>query len=191
MTPISLEEVSFSSGVSRWATSTVNRGVVALRMAAKPLATDCCPQTIRTKGSTLLSSPMPAKAAQIRLSCGNLSPSRRSTTNKVVAAIPTRSQTTVKGGRSRTATALKKKDPPHNAARASNMPHSRPFMGEAGDTSALMLQAPNDCSLDGAGEEAGALRRVLPNQQNAPSGGRFSIRSLGSCHSAHSQSCSG
>lgn len=125
-TPAPFKCVSFSSGVSRCATKTVKRGVVAFRMDARPLAMRCCPHTMRTKGSTLLSRPIPKKAIQIRPCVGIRCPSKRSTTNKVMAAHATRSQTKVKEGSSRTATPLKKNEPPHSIARASNMAHSRP-----------------------------------------------------------------
>ena len=76
----------------------------------------------------LLSSPMPKKAVQTRPLVGIRCPSRRSTPSSVMAATATRSQTSVKEGSSRTATALKKNEPPHKTARASNMAHSRPPM---------------------------------------------------------------
>ncbi len=68
----------------------------------------CWPQTISTKGTTLLSSPMPKKEAQTRPPVGIRCPSRRSTSSSVAAATATRIQTSVKEGSSRTATALKK-----------------------------------------------------------------------------------
>ena len=135
-TPAALSGVNRSSGVIRCAARTVNSGVVAFRMEARPLAMWCWPHTISTKGTTLLSSPMPKKAAQMRPSVGICCPSRRSTPSSVTAATATRSQTRVKEGSSRTATALKKNEPPHSTARASSMAHSRPPI--AGGAMALL-----------------------------------------------------
>ena len=69
-TPASRFPVIRSSLVKTCATITVNSGVVALRIAARPEAMWVCPQTIRQNGIALLSSPIPKKAAQAERSRG-------------------------------------------------------------------------------------------------------------------------
>jgi len=48
---------NLSCGVSKCAISTVNNGVVAFRMDARPLAMWCCPQTTSAKGDRVLEEP--------------------------------------------------------------------------------------------------------------------------------------
>jgi len=50
------------------------------------------------------------------------------TAHRIIAASPTRRTTMVKGGSSRTATPVKKKDPPHRTDSASSIAHSADVM---------------------------------------------------------------
>ena len=61
---------SRSSAVSTCATSTVNSGVVALRIEARPLAMWVWPHAMSENGIALFSSPMPKKASQVLASHG-------------------------------------------------------------------------------------------------------------------------
>ena len=131
-TPASLAPVIFSSRVSRCARITVKSGAEALRIEATPEAMCCCPQTISEKGMALLSSPMPKKAVQARRSVGNVRPVSRRIMNRTIAAIATRATTTVNTGISATATALKRKAPPHRTDRASSVAHWAGVMLRAG-----------------------------------------------------------
>ena len=77
--PVTRAGVIFSSAVIRWATTTPKSGVVALRMAARPLAIWLWPQAMRLKGTTLLMKPITKKAVQVSRSRGILAPVARTT----------------------------------------------------------------------------------------------------------------
>ena len=126
------------------ANTTVKSGVEALRIEATPDAICCCPQTISEKGITLLRSPAPRKAAHTRPSLGIRCPASRSTASRISAPSATRATTTVNTGSAATATALKKKDPPHTADRATSIAHSRGVIGRlirAGGVKTISEQA--------------------------------------------------
>jgi len=127
-TPARRLPVILSSTVRMWATITANRGVVAFRIEASPLAMWVWPHTIRENGMTLLSRPMPKKAAQSRTPRGIRCPVARTTTWRIKAARPTRRTTMVNGGSSFTAIPVKKNDPPQSTERASSKAHSRAVM---------------------------------------------------------------
>jgi hypothetical protein len=127
-TPMRRPPVIFSSRVSRWATRTVNRGVVAFRIEANPEAMWDCAQTISENGTTLLRKPMLTKATQILPLRGIRAPVTATAIHSIAAARPTRTTTTVKVGSSLTATPLKKNDPPHRADRATRSSHSSAVM---------------------------------------------------------------
>ena len=103
-------------------------GVVALRMAARPLSICVWPQLIRAKGMALLSRPIPKNANQADLLPGILMPSALTSTFRITAANPTRSNTIVKGGNVLIRTPPKKKEPPHRTDSSSSMSHSPLFM---------------------------------------------------------------
>ncbi len=116
--------VSLSSLVKTCATRTVNNGVVAFRIEATPEAIWLCPQTISENGIALLSTPMPRKASHTVRSRGSDFPAIRIAACSTSAAMATRENTITKGGNSRTATPLKKNDPPHRTESAISIAHS-------------------------------------------------------------------
>jgi hypothetical protein len=69
-TPPSRCGVIFSSRVSKCASTTVNSGVVAFRIAARPPVIRVCPQKIRLNGIRLLSAPITKNAAQRAMLAG-------------------------------------------------------------------------------------------------------------------------
>jgi hypothetical protein len=73
-TPVTLPGVMRSSWVSTLASSTANSGVVAFRIAARPLATWLCAHAISENGMTLLISPMTKNAPHVAASVGRRSP---------------------------------------------------------------------------------------------------------------------
>ena len=62
----------FSSEVIKCATTTLNRGVIALRIESTPEATRVCLQTIKLNDMTLFNIPIPPKAIQILGFLGNI-----------------------------------------------------------------------------------------------------------------------
>ncbi len=128
-TPASLPRVIFSSLVRKWANRTVKSGVEAFRIEATAEAICCCPQTIREKGMALFSNPIPKNAIQTLRSVGNRSARNFRANSRISAARPTRETTIVKTGNSRTATPLKKKEPPQSTASAISIAHSDSVMG--------------------------------------------------------------
>ncbi len=160
-TPAALPAVRRSSGVRRCAMSTVNSGVVAFRMAAKPLAMWCWPQTKRAKGTALLSSPMPRNAAQ---SPGARGMRTRSAAQSTSAAMPTRATTMVKEGSSRTATPLKKNDPPHSTDSAKSMAHSTaPIRGSTLPADAPAIRSSPSRRAKGRNRARTAIRPLRPH----------------------------
>ncbi len=123
-TPTTRAGVMRSSSVKRWATMTVKNGVVALRIEASPPAIWVWPQAMRLKGTTLLRTPIAAKAAHMRRSPGTRRPVARTTRKSIAAPRLTRTATMVSGGRAVTAMAMKKNEPPHSIDRAMSRPHS-------------------------------------------------------------------
>jgi len=119
---------SFSSRVARCATTAPNNGVVALRMAARPLAICTWPHTISTNGTTLLSSAMPSMARRPARSNWSARPCSASSRCNAVAANATRANTIESGGTSPTATPIKKNEPPHKTERASSSAQVRASM---------------------------------------------------------------
>src|SRR6185312_11759884 len=95
-------------------TSTANSGVVALSTAASPLETIVCAIRNSENGMTLLTSPMTAKGSQSAARFGSVPPSAAMTASRHSAPPATRTKATVSGGTSRSATPLKKKEPPHS-----------------------------------------------------------------------------
>ena len=79
ITPMTRCGLIFSSTVMKLATMTPKSGVVALRIAARPLATWLWLQTMRLKGMTLLRMPMVNSAAQVLRSRGMRAPVSRIT----------------------------------------------------------------------------------------------------------------
>src|SRR5665213_1311955 len=104
---------------------TVEIGVVAFRIAASPEAMWLWPHTTRQNGTTLLSRPMAKNARQARPSAGV----SLSSTFRINAANPTRSNTMVNGGKVLIRTPAKKNEPPHRTdSSSSRASHSLPFM---------------------------------------------------------------
>jgi hypothetical protein len=97
-----------SSRVKKCARSTVKRGVLALRMAARPLPIVVWPHRIRLMGMALLRRPMTANARQARIEPGISCPAARTTTWSTSAARPRRPTATVNGGSWARATLPKK-----------------------------------------------------------------------------------
>ena len=89
-------------------TNTVKRGVMALMIEDSPTEICVWPAKISENGRTLLSSPMPRKGSQSEKDSGKRRPMNHITGSSAHAASDTRSNTTVRGGSSRTATPAKK-----------------------------------------------------------------------------------
>ena len=163
-TPASLAGVMRSSRVSRWASTTVNSGVVALRMAASPPVIAVCPQTIRLKGIRLLSAPMTKKARHLGNSRGSPSPTACAKTKSASAPTATRAKTTLSGGSASRATSAKKNDPPHNTERTISRAHSpgpmEVLMVAKAGLGCLFL--PCALALPGCGTLKAARRAVSP-----------------------------
>ncbi len=119
--------------MSQWATRTVKSGVVALRIAASPEAIWAWPQTMSENGTTLLSSPMPRKAAQTPGEPGMREPLAWMTAKRMTAASTTLQATTVRTGKSFTATALKKNEPPQRTDRMISIAQVRGDIGLLAD----------------------------------------------------------
>src|SRR6185369_3566269 len=98
--------------------TTVNSGVVALRIEASPLGMVVCPITISENGSTLLNKATAKNGRQPEMPFGNGRRQARSSGSRISAASATRSSTSVNGGNSRSTTPLKKNDPPHSTESA-------------------------------------------------------------------------
>lgn len=77
---------------------TVNSGVVAFRIAARPDAMWIWPHTINVKGMTLLSRPMARNAAHAASEPGGRKPDATTIIQSAAAAGATRSETIVSGG---------------------------------------------------------------------------------------------
>jgi hypothetical protein len=95
-------------------TSTVNNGVVALSTEARPLEIMVCAATNSEKGITLLSMPMPKNGSQPARPFGRAPPDAFRNGNSRTAPNATRTNTMVSGGKSRSATPVKKNEPPHS-----------------------------------------------------------------------------
>jgi hypothetical protein len=106
------------------AISTVNKGVVALIIEAKPDVIWVCPQTIREKGTALLSNPKTKNDRHSLRDLGISYPAIMRMAHSVMDAIPTLIVTIVNGGSSDTATAIKKNEPPHRKDNSSNINQS-------------------------------------------------------------------
>ena len=102
----------------------MNKGVVAFRIAARPLAIAVWPQTIRLNGIRLLSAPIITKAPPRRSERGTGWRLARTMATSATAASETRASTTVNGGSSASATSAKKNDPPHSTDKATSSSHS-------------------------------------------------------------------
>ena len=126
--PAPFAGVMRSSRVSAWARATVNSGVVALRIAARPPVISVCPQTIRVKGIRLLSAPMTKKARHSRAPRGSARPAARARASSASAPIATRANTTLSGGRPSSASSAKKNEPPQSSERVIRSAHSVGFM---------------------------------------------------------------
>ncbi len=84
--PATRPGVIFSSWVTKCATTTVNSGMVALKMDARPLAMCVCPQKRRLKGMTLLMTPMTKKPPIVRQSTRTKRPEAVRITISIAAA---------------------------------------------------------------------------------------------------------
>jgi hypothetical protein len=124
ITPATRRTMSFSSPAAA-ITTTVNSGVVALRIEASPLGMVVCPITISENGSTLLNKATAKNGRQPEIPFGNGRRKARSSGSRINAASATRSRTNVKGGNSRSTTPLKKNDPPHSTESAASSDQSR------------------------------------------------------------------
>jgi len=103
---------------------TVEIGVVALRIAARPEAIWLWPQTTRQNGVALLSMPIAKNARQTDQPAGIRFPIALTSVFRMIAARPTRSNTIVNGGNALTCTPAKKNDPPHNTDNKRSASHS-------------------------------------------------------------------
>jgi len=103
---------------------TVNKGVVALIMEARPDEMWVWPQTIREKGMALLSNPKTKNDRHSLRDLGTSYPATSKMIHNVAEARPTLIVTIVNGGNSDTATAIKKNDPPHRNDNSSNINQS-------------------------------------------------------------------
>ena len=65
-----MRTVKCSSGVRKWASSTVKIGVVAFNIDATPLSMYVCPHTIRQKGMALFRTPITKYAPQVLREAG-------------------------------------------------------------------------------------------------------------------------
>src|ERR1700732_4817526 len=123
-TPSKRLPVSFSSLVNRCATTTVDIGVVAFRIAASPEAMWVWPQTTRQNGTALLRRLIPKNARQVDQSAGIRFPIALTSAFRMIAAKPTRRNTIVSGGNALPWTPAKKNDPPHNTDNSNSASHS-------------------------------------------------------------------
>jgi hypothetical protein len=114
-----------ASSLAAAITSTVNNGVVALRMEASPLGMKVWPITIRENGMTLLSSPIATNGFQPATPLGRLIPCMRSSGSRMAAPKTTRRNTRVSGGNSRNAAPLKKNEPPQRIESTASSDQSR------------------------------------------------------------------
>jgi hypothetical protein len=123
-TPIIFAGVMCSSVNNVPAINTVNKGVVALIIEAKPDVMWVCPQTIREKGMALLSNPKIRNDRHSLRDLGISYPAMMRMVHSVMEAMPTLIVTMVNGGSSDTATAMKKNDPPHRNDSSSSINQS-------------------------------------------------------------------
>src|ERR1700722_12064362 len=108
---------------------TVNIGVEAFKIEAKPLARRVWPDTIKTNGIALLSSPISARDAKCDTVLLDDRPVRGADSHRSAAASVTRAATIVRGGNSFTATPTKKNEPPQSNESSNSRPHSLDVIG--------------------------------------------------------------
>ena len=120
-----------SSRVMKCATKSVNRGVVAFRIEARPEAIWVWPQKIRPKGTRLFIRPIAAKLRHGVPARNSSLPAMARTTLSATAAKATRQKTTDSGGSSANATLAKKNEPPHRMDSDNNQIHIRRLMTAA------------------------------------------------------------
>ena len=106
-------------------TITVNSGVVAFRIEARPLGMKVWPITISENGMTLLSSPITTNGFQPAAPLGKPIPCTRSSGRRIAAPSATRSNTRVSGGNSRKPAPLKKNEPPQRTESTASSDQSR------------------------------------------------------------------
>ncbi len=124
------------SPASACANSAANSGVVAFKIAARPLAMCFCPQRMSANGTTLFRRLKTAKLRHAARERGRRPPVRWMTATSASAAKPARPNTTVSGSKVPSRTLLKKNEPPQNSASTSSIAHSAALIARGRDGSA-------------------------------------------------------
>ena len=135
-----LRRVKRSLAVKKWATITVNIGVVALRIEARPLARCVCAQTMSAKGTTLLMRPRSASARRVGEICARATgPSAARSPEQGRGERHPRQRRSSAAAIASPRLRLKKNDPPQNRESSRSKPHSPGVMARCGAAVIVIL----------------------------------------------------